>query len=225
MSVAAASVGRRYLERLVLLGVDPADDEELRLQKVTLTIAAITVTVLSVVWVGNVPRARVARLGGDPVRLPGRVDREPRRLRPDEGLPLLPIQPASLIFILPFLLQWSLGGYVASSAVSLWALVGAFGALFFYSARAAIPWFVAFLALTALSGLLEPIVSSNPASIPVGGPDRFLRPQHLWRGVDRLPPPAVRGSGKGRRACELGAAAPEHPAEVDRRSAEETSRA
>jgi hypothetical protein len=40
MSVAAASAGLRYLERLVLLGVDPADDEELRLQKVTLTLAA-----------------------------------------------------------------------------------------------------------------------------------------------------------------------------------------
>ena len=34
-----------------------------------------------------------------------------------------------LIMLLPFLLQLSLGGYVASSAVILWALVGALGAL------------------------------------------------------------------------------------------------
>ncbi len=48
-----------------------------------------------------------------------------------------------LIILLPFLLQWSLGGYAASSAVSLWALEGALGAMFFFSAAAAIPWFLA----------------------------------------------------------------------------------
>ena len=60
---------------------------------------------------------------------------------------------------LPFLLQWTLGGFVASSAVSLWALVAAFGTLFFFTTRESIPWFVAFLALTAVSGILEPIFS------------------------------------------------------------------
>jgi guanylate cyclase len=63
---------------------------------------------------------------------------------------------------------------VASSAVSLWALVGAFGALFFYSARDAIPWFVAFIALTAVSGLAEPIVAANPAPIPVAVQTAFF---------------------------------------------------
>jgi class 3 adenylate cyclase len=72
----------------------------------------------------------------------------------------------ALMMGLPFLLQWSLGGFVSSSAVSLWALVAAFGALFFYSARAAIPWFIVFLVLTGVSGLLEPSLSRTPALIP-----------------------------------------------------------
>jgi adenylate cyclase len=69
---------------------------------------------------------------------------------------------------LPFLLQWTLGGFVASSAVSLWALIAAFGTLFYFTTRESIPWFVAFLALTALSGLLEPILPRSPAAIPEG---------------------------------------------------------
>jgi adenylate cyclase len=54
-------------------------------------------------------------------------------------------------------LQWTLGGYVASSAVSLWALVAAIGTLFFFSANASIPWFLAFIWLSLVSGLLEPL--------------------------------------------------------------------
>jgi adenylate cyclase len=69
---------------------------------------------------------------------------------------------------LPFLLQWTLGGYVASSAVSLWALVAAIGTLFFFTARGSIPWFLAFLGLTVASGLLEPLVARSPAPIPGG---------------------------------------------------------
>jgi class 3 adenylate cyclase len=71
-----------------------------------------------------------------------------------------------MMLVLPFLLQWSLGGYEASSAVSLWALVAAFGALFFFGDRAGIPWFAAFLALTLVSGLAEPLLARQAAVIP-----------------------------------------------------------
>ncbi|MEO8229847.1 MAG: adenylate/guanylate cyclase domain-containing protein [Chloroflexota bacterium] len=79
-----------------------------------------------------------------------------------------------LMLLLPFLLQWSLGGYLASSAVSLWALVGVFGALFFYSARQAVPWFIAFIALTVLSGFADPLVSGSSAAIPAGVVEAFF---------------------------------------------------
>jgi class 3 adenylate cyclase len=72
----------------------------------------------------------------------------------------------ALMLVLPFLLQWSLGGSVASSAVSLWALIGVFGALLFYSARQAAPWFIGFVVLTVLSGIADPLVSAAPAAIP-----------------------------------------------------------
>jgi class 3 adenylate cyclase len=68
--------------------------------------------------------------------------------------------------LLPFLLQWSLGGYAASSVVSLWALVAVFGAVFVLSADRAVPWFVAFAALTVFSGLIDPRLAEDAADIP-----------------------------------------------------------
>src|SRR5680860_198018 len=68
--------------------------------------------------------------------------------------------------LLPFLLQWSLGGYVASSAVSLWAIVAAFGTLFFFSVDASIPWFLAFVVLTLFSGVIDPALARNAAPLP-----------------------------------------------------------
>jgi hypothetical protein len=63
-----------------------------------------------------------------------------------------------MMTLLPFLLQWTLGGYVASSAVSLWALVAAVGTLFFFTTAESIPWFGLFVGLTVVSGLLYPVV-------------------------------------------------------------------
>jgi class 3 adenylate cyclase len=166
MSVPAAPAGRRFLERLAFLGVDRADPDELRLQKVTLTLAAITVTVLAVIWVGTylalgLPVSAAIPFAYQIVSIASLVvfarTRDYRFFRWSQ---------LALMMGLPFLLQWSLGGFVSSSAVSLWALVAAFGALFFYSARAAIPWFIVFLVLTGVSGLLEPSLSRSPALIP-----------------------------------------------------------
>ena len=167
MTFRVASVARRWVERLAFLGVAQADEDELRLQKVTLTLAAMTVSVLAIVWVATylalgLPVSAAIPFTYQVVSIASLAvfarTKDYRTFRASQ---------LALIFMLPFLLQWSLGGYLASSAVSLWALVGAFGALFFYSTRDAIPWFVAFLALTALSGLLEPIVAGGPAPIPL----------------------------------------------------------
>jgi class 3 adenylate cyclase len=160
-------MARRWVQRVAFLGVDPADPDELRLQKVTLTLAAVTVTFLAIVWVGTYLALGLPVSAAIPFAYQVVSIASLAIFARTKGFRFFRASQLALIFALPFLLQWSLGGYVASSAVSLWALVGAFGALFFYSTRDAIPWFVAFLALTALSGLAEPIVSSNPAPIPV----------------------------------------------------------
>lgn len=70
--------------------------------------------------------------------------------------------------LLPFALQWSLGGFAASSAVGLWAFTCPIGALLFVGARQAVPWFLAFAGLVVLSGAIDPALSAHAPDIPQG---------------------------------------------------------
>ncbi|MCI0583973.1 MAG: adenylate/guanylate cyclase domain-containing protein, partial [Chloroflexi bacterium] len=157
---------RRHVKDLAFIGVAPADSDEVRVRKVSLTLAAVTVTVLAVFWVGTylalgLPFSAAIPFCYQVISIASLTwfarTKDERFFRSSQLL---------LMMLLPFLLQWSLGGYVASSVVSLWALVAALGALFFFSAREAIPWFVAFIGLTIVSGLAEPLVAQSAAAIP-----------------------------------------------------------
>jgi adenylate cyclase len=72
----------------------------------------------------------------------------------------------ALGLVLPFLLQLSLGGFVASSGIVLWSFTAPLGALLFSSRRDATRWFLAFLGVIGLSAALEPLLT--PAEIPHG---------------------------------------------------------
>ena len=61
----------------------------------------------------------------------------------------------ALILILPVLLQWSLGGFAASGAVVIWSILAPIGALMFAGTTRAIPWFVAYVLLMIISGILS----------------------------------------------------------------------
>ena len=70
--------------------------------------------------------------------------------------------------LLPFALQWSLGGFTKSSAVALWAFTSPLGALLFVGARQAIPWFAGFVALVGVSVAIDPAVAGGTSEIPSG---------------------------------------------------------
>jgi class 3 adenylate cyclase len=159
---------QRWLERLSQLGLAPDDPDDVRTRKVTLTLASEIVTVLSVIWVGTYlalghPLSAAIPFGYQVASVLSLLifarTKDFRSFRFSQII---------LILALPFVLQWSLGGYIASSAVSLWALVGVFGALFFYSARGALPWFLVFVGLTVVSGLVDRTMASHAAVIPSG---------------------------------------------------------
>ncbi len=71
-----------------------------------------------------------------------------------------------LCLLLPFALQWSLGGFKASSAVCLWAFTSPMGAFLFVGAREAVPWLVAFVSLVAVSSAIDPALAAHAARIP-----------------------------------------------------------
>jgi tRNA A-37 threonylcarbamoyl transferase component Bud32 len=57
--------------------------------------------------------------------------------------------------LLPFLFQWSVGGFHASGAVMLWALVAVVGALTFTTPRTMVKWLLVYSVLVVVSGLVD----------------------------------------------------------------------
>jgi serine phosphatase RsbU (regulator of sigma subunit) len=72
-----------------------------------------------------------------------------------------------LILVLPFFLQWSLGGFAPSSAVIIWSILSPVGALMFAGTTRALPWFLAYLLLMVLSGWDEIRVPAEAKLPPI----------------------------------------------------------
>ncbi|MCB9613041.1 MAG: response regulator [Sandaracinus sp.] len=69
--------------------------------------------------------------------------------------------------LLPFLFQWSLGGFSPSGAVMLWAMLAIVGSLTFSASKTSAKWLFLYCGLTILSGVLDGIArerfSPNPS--------------------------------------------------------------
>jgi class 3 adenylate cyclase len=68
-----------------------------------------------------------------------------------------------LILLLPFLLQVSLGGFDGSGTVMIWSILAPIGALMFAGTGQALRWFLSYLALMIVSGML----GGKPAITPI----------------------------------------------------------
>ncbi len=154
------------VRRLAFVGVATSDPDAIRAQKAALTLAAALITALAIIWVGTYWVLGLREAAAIPFLYQLASVASLVVFARTKSYRFFRFSQAAMMTLLPFLLQWTLGGYVASSAVSLWALVAAIGTLFFFSAEESIPWFVGFVALTLVSGLLEPIVAQAPAAIP-----------------------------------------------------------
>jgi adenylate cyclase len=61
----------------------------------------------------------------------------------------------SLFLFAPFVMQWSIGSAVTASGVMLWALLAPIIALVVSGWRDSIPWFIAYIAMTVVSGFFD----------------------------------------------------------------------
>jgi class 3 adenylate cyclase len=152
------------VERIASIGALPTDTEDERVRKSTLVLSTVIVALLTPAWVITyaalgLPLAASIPLGYTIVTLTSlAIFARTKRYKAFRTSEL------ALSLALPFLLQWALGGFVASSGVALWALTAPLGALMFVGTRDAAPWFVAYLALIGVSVGLESLL--EPADIP-----------------------------------------------------------
>ncbi len=66
-----------------------------------------------------------------------------------------------LIYLLPFALMLSLGGFVPGSAVAIWSVLAPLGALWGGRNRDAVVWVALFLGGTLISGLVDPFLRDS----------------------------------------------------------------
>ncbi len=155
------------LRKLAAIGVDPRDSEDEQLRKATVTLAAALMATMACVWVATYWSLGLWRSGAIPFCY---------QIATAVGLVVFartkwsaPFRTGQLTMMLalPFLLQASLGGFRPSSAVQLWSFTAPMGALLIEGVRRATPWFLAFVAATVASGLLEPHLHGE-GHVPTG---------------------------------------------------------
>jgi adenylate cyclase len=154
------------VRRLAEIGALPSDSEEVRVRKAALVLSCALMASLSFVWV-----ATYAALGlwvsaaipfGYQIASAASIITfaRTRGYRPFRATQLL------MSLLLPFALQWSLGGFENSSAVGLWAVTSPLGALTFVGARESVPWFLGFSGLIAVSAAIDPALTAGAPEIP-----------------------------------------------------------
>lgn len=156
---------RGTLGRLLSIGADPADDDDTRLRKVLLLVAALTIAPLAVLW-GALYWVTGATL---PALIPWAYavisvlgllmfagTRQYSWFAASQFAPYV---------TLPFALMWSLGGPVAGSVVGLWAGLGPIVALLLGHRRLATLLAAVYVALIVITVLAPAPASSGSAAL------------------------------------------------------------
>jgi len=157
-----------WLQRLVEIGALPSDSDELRVRKAVLVLSSTLMASLSFVWVATYASLGLWVSAAIPLAYQLASAASIYTFARTRRYLLFRWSQLCMSLLLPFALQWSLGGFEASSAVCLWAITSPLGALLFVGARQAVPWGVAFVGLVAVSAAADPALADGAADIPHG---------------------------------------------------------
>jgi guanylate cyclase len=162
---AFARFAQPWLDRAARIGADPRDDDELRLRKALLVLVCVLILPISLVW-GAIYLALGATAGliawlyflvsAGAIATFSRI-RDTEWLLRVELLALLLAPTISMAFV---------GGFIGSGAVGLWGILGPLGALVFNGARSGLRWFVAFVAVFLVSGIVGELAAGGRSTLP-----------------------------------------------------------
>ncbi len=156
-----------WLVRVAAAGTLPTDSDDVRLRKATLTLSVGMITLAGLLWGAMYAALGLHRSATIPLAYSVLSLLNLLALAAWKQYGFFRFIQLLLILWLPFLLQWSLGGFIASGAVMIWALLAPIGALLFHGTRPAVGWFLAYVALAVLSAVLEAQVTSWAAPLPL----------------------------------------------------------
>jgi adenylate cyclase len=168
LNIVARAPGRleRFLASLTRIGIDPADSNDVALQKRLVVSLSLVIVPLAIVWsaiylaVGLPLSAAVPGSYAVITPFTTAIFARTRYLGFYRFTTLL------LFLILPWLLMMSLGGFKESSVVIIWAALCPLGALLIEEPRRTLYWIVGFVALLLVSAILQPHLP--PVDLPEG---------------------------------------------------------
>src|SRR5512142_3134052 len=142
-------------KRMPEIGAGMMDSEEVKLRKSLLVFAAAFMTFavmmwLAIYWAMGINFSSNVPLGYQLISVGSLIYY--MRTRNFEVFRFIQL---TLFLFAPFIMQWSIGSSVTSSGVALWALLAPIGALVVSGWRDSIPWFVAYIVLTGVSGFFD----------------------------------------------------------------------
>ncbi|MGD9076334.1 MAG: adenylate/guanylate cyclase domain-containing protein [Desulfobacteraceae bacterium] len=158
--------GKKWIERMANAGSLPEDASDQRLRKAVLVFLASIYCIAGIIWGISYFALRLPLSGIIPLAYSFISGLSLFYFFWTKRYGVFRFSQLSLILLLPFLLQYSLGGFAASSTVMIWSILSPVGALMFAGTTRALPWFLAYLVLMVLFGLLDPKLAQDPASIP-----------------------------------------------------------
>ncbi len=152
------------LERLGRAAVDENDSEELRLRKTLLMLASGLMNMAAFVWL-----ALYWIMG---LKLPTTIPLLYQAISviilviylKTRNFDFFRFAQLSLFLFAPFVIQWTIGSFVNSSGIVLLALLAPVGAMVVLGARESIPWFVAYVVLTVVSGVFDYFLAAGDLS-------------------------------------------------------------
>jgi len=71
-----------------------------------------------------------------------------------------------MLLVIPFFMQWIVGGFEASSGIAVWAVLSPVGALMILGTRQSTPWFLLFIVLAVFSWATNDIFAGYALPIP-----------------------------------------------------------
>jgi adenylate cyclase len=153
------------LQLLANLGCIPSDSDEERLKKATLAFASIACQIIGylwglIYWVFGFTLAGLIPFGYAIISLISLFF-----FIKYKNFKFFRVSQLTLILLLPFLLQWSLGGVKGSGAVMVFSVLSPLGAMVFSGIRSSVIWLGLFMLLLVTS-VLSDLYFPHPINLP-----------------------------------------------------------
>jgi len=150
-------------QRLAGVGVNATDPDEVRLDKAMVTLVASFLAAMAFGWIAIYLAIGLPRSAAIPFAYQLCVVASLVGFAHAKRLPEIRTVLLVLMLVLPFALQWSLGGFANGSAVAAWAGITPVLAYLFGARSTA--WLIAFVLLLAVSGLFEGTLAGSAPHI------------------------------------------------------------